>query len=166
MEERAFVPEGTKVSSIAEMREKCTPADCLARMILGEAGNQPRNEMVAVAYVAHNRLQFPDRFGSTIKDIVLQGDGAQFNGIKSSAALDPTSHSAWPTCLQVAKFYLSETNPIGHCLWFNATSLYNSILAANGGKYKFAGDSQAVDVVYEVTLGNAHTFFLVEGFDF
>ena len=97
---------------------------------------------------------------------MLQGNGSQFNGITLPVALDPTSHSAWPTCLQVAKFYLSETNPIGHCLWFNTTALYISILAANGGKYKFPGTSQAVNVVYEVSLGNAHTFFLVEGYDF
>ncbi|HJC23189.1 MAG TPA: cell wall hydrolase [Candidatus Eisenbergiella merdavium] len=166
METRAFVPEGTKVSSVAEMREKCTPADCLARMILGEAGNQPINEMYGIAYVAHNRLQFPAEFGSTIKDIVLQGNGSQFNGITLPVALDPTTHSAWSTCLHVAKFYLSNANPIGHCLWFNTTTLYNSILAANGGKYKFPGTSRAVNVVREITLGNAHTFFLVEGYDF
>ena len=47
METRAYVAEGTKVSSVSEMREKCSPTDCLARMILGEAGNQPQNEMIA-----------------------------------------------------------------------------------------------------------------------
>ena len=166
METRAYVAEGTKVSSVSEMREKCSPTDCLARMILGEAGNQPQNEMIAVAYTANKRLQFPDKFGSDINSVVMQGDGGQFNGIKSAVALNPTSHSAWSTCLNVAKTFTSKTNQIGHCLWFNTTSTYNANLKANGGKYKFAGTTTALEVVSEVNLGNAHTFFLVEGYDF
>ena len=129
-----YVAEGTKVSSVSEMRKKCSPVDCLARMILGEAGNQPKNEMIAVAYVAENRLQFPSQFGSDIKSVVLQGDGGQFNGIKSSYALNPTTHSSWSICLDIAKNYLNEENPINHCLWFNTNAVFNKNLQDNGGK--------------------------------
>ena len=160
-----YIAEGTKVSSISEMKEKCSPTDCLARMILGETGNQPKNEMIAVAYVAKNRLEFPRTFGSDLKEVLFQGEGSQFQGIKSAYALNPTSHPAWKTCLNVAKTYTQESNPIGHCLWFCQTQQYLDNLKANGGKYNF-GSGSAKEVVYEICLGNAHYFFLVEGFDF
>lgn len=50
-----FVEYGSKVESLREMREVCSPIDCLARMIMGEAEGEPRLEKVGAAYVVKNR---------------------------------------------------------------------------------------------------------------
>lgn len=164
-----FVEYGSKVESLSEMREVCSPIDCLARMIMGEAEGEPRLGKVGVAYVVKNRQTIGKKSefgGPDYKSIVLQGEGSQFNGIRSPKALNPKAYnlSAWNECLDVASNFIFESDPIGKCLWFNTTKLYNSILAANGGKYKFAS-GLPLKVVESKVIGN-HTFFRVEGYNF
>lgn len=162
-----FVPYGTSVSSVAEMIEKCSPIDCLARMLMGEARGESRQGKIACAWVVRNRqtINRPEFGAPDYKSIVTKGNGAQFNGIKSTAALKPleVDANAWEECFDIASNFYREANPIRKCLWFNTTSKYNEVTSANGGKYNFG--TGAVVITDHLTIGN-HTFFTVEGYDF
>jgi N-acetylmuramoyl-L-alanine amidase len=73
--------------------------ECLAKVVLHEAGNQSRTGQVAVAEVVMNRLQDPrGRFGRTICGVVLQR-GQFFNVQAYNARRDPR----WRTAVEVAR---------------------------------------------------------------
>ncbi len=164
-----YIAYGTSVSNLSELIEKCSPIDSLARMIMGEARGESKNGKIACAYVVKNRQtihRISEFGGPDYKSIVTKGNGSQFNGILSKAALKPkeVDANAWEKCLDAASHFSDERNPIGKYLWFNTNELYNSIVNRNGGKYVFGGGSP-VTVVEKVVIGN-HTFFRVEGYNY
>lgn len=167
IETKAYVDYGTAVSSLNEMKEKCSPIDCLARMLMGEARGESELGQRACAYVVRNRQlsgKTSEFGGPDYKSIVTKGDGAQFNGILSSAAFAPKNYSEWSGCLDVASNFTNRSNPIGKCLWFVTNEMFNTVTTANGGKYKFPGGI-AKKVTSSYVIGG-HTFFTLEGYEF
>lgn len=167
VETKAYVDYGTAVSSLSEMKEKCSPIDCLARMLMGEARGESELGQRACAYVVRNRQlsgKTGEFGGPDYKSIVTKGDGAQFNGILKPEALAPKSYAGWSSCLDVASNFTNRSNPIRKCLWFVGNEHFNSVTAANGGKYKFPGGT-AKTITDSLVIGG-HTFFTLEGYDF
>ncbi len=95
---------GTSEAPAAPTRTASTEIDseleCLAKVVLHEAGNQSRAGRIAVAEVVMNRLQDPRRrFGSTICGVVLQR--GQFFNVNS---YHPQRRDArWAAAVQVAR---------------------------------------------------------------
>ncbi len=95
---------GTSEAPAAPVRTASTEVDseleCLAKVVLHEAGNQSLAGRIAVAEVVMNRLQDPRRrFGSTICGVVLQR--GQFFNVH---AYHPQRRDArWPAAVQVAR---------------------------------------------------------------
>jgi spore germination cell wall hydrolase CwlJ-like protein len=71
--------------------------ECLAKVILHEAGNQSRTGQIAVAEVVMNRLRNP-RFPKTICGVVLQR--GQFFNVH---AYKPYRDSRWPRAVEIAR---------------------------------------------------------------
>lgn len=149
--------------------KKCSTTDLIARTIYGEARGESNDGKRGVAWVIRNRLTInkPKEFGSNYKEIVLN-TANRFDGLYSPAGLAPdTSSKAWKECLDIAKrikTMQTYENPIDHCLWFNASWLYDKVIKENNGKYKFGG-GKPVKVVNHRVIGK-QTFFLVEGYTF
>lgn len=73
--------------------------ECLAKVVLHEAGNQSRAGQIAVAEVVMNRLQDPrGRFGRSICGVVLQR--GQFFNVN---AYRPHRDSRWPRVVAIAR---------------------------------------------------------------
>jgi spore germination cell wall hydrolase CwlJ-like protein len=92
--------------------------ECLAKVVLHEAGNQSRTGQLAVAQVVMNRVRSP-RFPDTVCDVVMQR--GQFFNVH---AYHPRRDSRWATAVEVARDALSgESEPvIGNALFFHAAS--------------------------------------------
>ncbi len=95
---------GTSEAPAAPVRTASTEIDddleCLAKVVLHEAGNQSLTGRIAVAEVVMNRLQDPRRrFGSTICGVVLQR--GQFFNVH---AYHPQRRDArWGAAVEVAR---------------------------------------------------------------
>jgi len=95
---------GTSEGPAAPVRTASTEIDdeleCLAKVVLHEAGNQSRAGRIAVAEVVMNRLQDPRRrFGSTICGVVLQR--GQFFNVN---AYHPQRRDArWGAAVEIAR---------------------------------------------------------------
>ena len=95
---------GTSEAPAAPTRTASTEVDseleCLAKVVLHEAGNQSRAGRIAVAEVVMNRLQDPRRrFGSTICGVVLQR--GQFFNVN---AYHPQRRDArWGAAVEIAR---------------------------------------------------------------
>ena len=92
--------------------------DCLAKVVLHEAGNQSRTGQLAVAQVVMNRVRSP-RFPDTVCDVVMQR--GQFFNVH---AYHPRHDGRWQTALDSARDALTgESEPvIGQALFFHAAS--------------------------------------------
>jgi spore germination cell wall hydrolase CwlJ-like protein len=71
--------------------------ECLAKVVLHEAGNQSRTGQIAVAEVVMNRLRSP-RFPKTICGVVLQR--GQFFNVH---AYRPYRDARWPRAVEIAR---------------------------------------------------------------
>lgn len=71
--------------------------ECLAKIVLHEAGNQSRTGQIAVAEVVMNRLKSP-KFPKTICGVALQR--GQFFNVH---AYKPYRDSRWPRALEIAR---------------------------------------------------------------
>ena len=71
--------------------------ECLAKVVLHEAGNQPREGQIAVAEVVMNRLRNP-RFPKTICGVILQR--GQFFNVH---AYNPQRDRRWPRAVEIAR---------------------------------------------------------------
>jgi len=89
---------------------------CLAKIVLHEAGNQPRDGQLAVAQVVMNRLASP-RFPKTICGIALQ-PGQFFN----VHAYNPPRNARWDRALEVARDARSAASPpvVADAVFFHA----------------------------------------------
>lgn len=99
--------------------------DLLARMIYSEAGNQTEEGKRGCAFVAKNRKDRNEtQFGgNTWEGVILKAN--QFAGMTTTHALKPdTTSDAWKDSLDIAQNLSGKINPIGGCLWFNTSSLY------------------------------------------
>jgi spore germination cell wall hydrolase CwlJ-like protein len=93
--------------------------DCLAKVVLHEAGNQSRTGQLAVAQVVMNRVRSP-RFPDTVCDVVMQR--GQFSNIH---AYNPRRDGRrWRTAVEVARDALSGSSApvIRGALFFNGAS--------------------------------------------
>lgn len=143
--------------------------DIMGRLINGEAAGESYTGKVGVAYVIKNRYNKNlNEFGyKNEKNIMLKDK--QFDGLKSkSLAYQPdTSLQAWKDSIFIAQDYfmngLRYNNPIGKCLWFVTSSLYNNNTVTTSGKEYYTGWGGKSLVVEKVILGN-HTFFRVDGY--
>jgi len=92
--------------------------DCLAKVVLHEAGNQSRTGQLAVAQVVMNRVRSP-RFPDTVCDVVMQR--GQFFNVH---AYNPRHDARWRTAVEIARDALAgESEPvIGRALFFHAAS--------------------------------------------
>lgn len=92
--------------------------DCLAKVVLHEAGNQSRTGQLAVAQVVMNRVRSP-RFPDSVCAVVMQR--GQFFNVH---AYNPRRDARWRTALEVARDALTgESEPvIGQALFFHAAS--------------------------------------------
>ncbi|HEV2818855.1 MAG TPA: cell wall hydrolase [Allosphingosinicella sp.] len=92
--------------------------DCLAKVVLHEAGNQSRTGQLAVAQVVMNRVRSP-RFPDTVCGVVMQR--GQFFNVH---AYHPRRDSRWRTAVEVARDALSGASEpvIGGALFFHAAS--------------------------------------------
>lgn len=93
---------GTSESSIPVRPETQTvdaELTCLAKVVLHESGNQPRDGQLAVAQVVMNRLNDSRRrFGNTICGVVMQR--GQFFNVH---AYNPRRDARWHTAVAVAR---------------------------------------------------------------
>ena len=91
--------------------------DCLAKVVLYEAGSEPRAGQLAVAQVVMNRVRSP-RFPNTICGVVYQR--GQFSAIRS---FSPPRGARWNRALALAREVTSgEAAPVvGRALYFHAT---------------------------------------------
>ncbi len=95
----------------------------LARMVYGEARGESKNEQIAVAYVALNRLK-EKRFGNNLKEVLLQPH--QFscfnrNDVNRTKLMNPEAET-FEQCLEVARGVLSgkyKDNTNGATHYFN-----------------------------------------------
>jgi len=92
--------------------------DCLAKVVLHEAGNQSRTGQLAVAQVVMNRVRSP-RFPDTVCDVVMQR--GQFFNVH---AYNPRRDSRWHTAVEIARDALTGASGpvIGRALFFHAAS--------------------------------------------
>src|ERR1044072_5698410 len=92
--------------------------ECLAKVVLHEAGNQSRTGQLAVAQVVMNRVRSP-RFPDTVCDVVMQR-GQFFNVHPYHPRSDPRR----ATAVEAPRDALSgESEPvIGNALFFHAAS--------------------------------------------
>jgi len=92
--------------------------ECLAKVVLHEAGNQSRTGQLAVAQVVMNRVRSP-RFPDTVCAVVMQR--GQFFNVH---AYNPRRDSRWRTAVEIARDALSGTSGpvIGQALFFHAAS--------------------------------------------
>ena len=87
------------VSAASAGNEIDAELECLAKVVLHEAGNQSRTGQMAVAEVVMNRLQDPrGRFGRSICGVVLQ-PGQFFNVHAYNGRRDPR----WRTAVEIAR---------------------------------------------------------------
>lgn len=94
-------------------------------MIYPEAVNQTEEEKCGCAFVTKNRKDWNGtQFGgNTGEGVILKAN--QFAGMTTSHALIPdTTSDVWKDSLDFAHNLFSKINPIGGCLWFNTSSLY------------------------------------------
>ncbi|MDP8995099.1 MAG: cell wall hydrolase, partial [Pseudomonadota bacterium] len=91
---------------------------CLARVILNEAGNQPRAGQLAVAQVVMNRMRSP-RFPNSICGVINQR--GQFASIRSFHP--PRSGARWRRALAIARDARDGVSApvVGRALYFHAT---------------------------------------------
>lgn len=89
---------------------------CLARVILYEAGAEPRSGQVAVAQVVMNRVRSP-RFPNTICGVVNQP--GQFSAIRR---FHPPRDARWRRALAIAREARDGTSApvVGRALYFHA----------------------------------------------
>lgn len=71
--------------------------ECLAKVVLHEAGNQSRTGQIAVAEVVMNRVRSP-RFPNTICSVVMQR--GQFFNVH---AYHPQRDRRWPRAVEIAR---------------------------------------------------------------
>ncbi|HEX8192670.1 MAG TPA: cell wall hydrolase [Allosphingosinicella sp.] len=91
--------------------------DCLAKVVLYEAGSEPRAGQLAVAQVVMNRVRSP-RFPNSICGVIYQR--GQFSAIRSYS---PPRGARWNRALSLAREVISgEAAPVvGRALYFHAT---------------------------------------------
>lgn len=90
--------------------------DCLTRVVLYEAGAEPRAGQVAVAQVVMNRMR-SGRFPRTVCGVIYQR--GQFSSIRSFA---PPRGARWQRAERLARDVIDGTSPIvGNALYFHAT---------------------------------------------
>lgn len=94
-----------------------TELNCLAKVVLYEAGSEPRAGQIAVAQVVMNRVRSP-RFPNSICAVIYQR--GQFASIRSYS---PPRDARWRRALALAREVVSgEAAPVvGRALYFHAT---------------------------------------------
>ena len=92
--------------------------DCLAKVVLHEAGNQSRTGQLAVAQVVMNRVRSP-RFPDTVCEVVTQR--GQFFNVR---AYNPRRDPRWHTAVEIARDALTGASEpvIGDALYFNGAT--------------------------------------------
>jgi N-acetylmuramoyl-L-alanine amidase len=94
----APIPDETQAPRQAASAEMDDELECLAKVVLHEAGNQGRTGMIAVAEVVMNRLRNP-RFPKTICGVILQR--GQFFNVH---AYHPQGRDRrWATAVEIAR---------------------------------------------------------------
>lgn len=92
-------PEADETETETASNEVDRDLECLAKVVLHEAGNQSRAGQIAVAEVVMNRLQDSRRrFGSSICGVVLQR--GQFFNVH---AYRPYRDARWPRAVEIAR---------------------------------------------------------------
>ena len=110
-------PEPRAPSRTASSRTTDAQLNCLARVILYEAGNQSRAGQLAVAQVVMNRVRSP-RFPNTICGVVMQR--GQFSNIRGFRA---PGGARWRRALDIARDARAGTSApvVSNALFFRAT---------------------------------------------
>ncbi|HEX8643462.1 MAG TPA: cell wall hydrolase [Allosphingosinicella sp.] len=107
----------TRPSSAASAAAPDAELSCLAKVILYEAGSEPRAGQIAVAQVVMNRVRSP-RFPNSICSVIYQR--GQFASIRS---FSPPRDGRWRRALALAREVRSGSAApvVGNALYFHAT---------------------------------------------
>lgn len=98
--------------------------DCMTRVILYEAGSEPRAGQVAVAQVVMNRVR-SRRFPNSICGVVYQR--GQFSAIRS---FNPPRNRRWQRAMALASDVLNGHEPVvGNALYFHAARVRPAFVA-------------------------------------
>lgn len=99
--------------------------DCMTRVILYEAGAEPRTGQVAVAQVVLNRMR-SGRFPRSICGVIYQR--GQFSSIRS---FNPPRNGRWQRAMALGREVISGSAPVvGNALYFHATRVRPAFAAS------------------------------------
>jgi len=140
--------------------------DLMARLIYAEARGEITEGKRGIPHIVVNRaLKNRSEFGgNTVRGVILNTKGG-FDGMNTASARCPlTSSQGWIDSLAVANN--PGSNNIGTNLWFNTTTLFNTLTrTATSGylEYRFPNTTPWLRVMERKAIG-AHTFFRVYGY--
>lgn len=107
--------------------DEAAEVECLAQNIYFEARDQSQEGMVAVGYVAMNRVR-SSKYPSTVCEVVRQHHrpgrrgGCQFSWWCDGKSDTPREHGAYDDAkaIAVAVYHSLMTDPTGGALWYHA----------------------------------------------